>query len=104
MTAGVAVLVVLNAAVGLWAARRGRSIESTFGAFAALMVVDSAFLLVVTSLLPGVSYNRSAMAVFLVLLVLIVVLYARYRPVLDFRTAHGLMDAATAPAATPVII
>jgi hypothetical protein len=94
MTAGVAVLVVLNSAIGLWTARRGQSVESLTAAFAVLFGVDVAFLFVSAQIL-NITFNRSALLVFLFLLVLIVALYTRNRPVLTFRRAGSPAPTAT---------
>ncbi len=100
MTVGVTVLVVLDSAVALWAARGGHSPESVWAAFAALLALDLGVLLLGAALFD-VTVDRPALVVFVTLLTLLVALYTRDRPVLDHRRRTGELADGRA-AASPV--
>lgn len=82
----VAVLVVVNAAVGLAVARRRRSIEGTALAFLAVVVLN--VLTVAGARLLSTRFHLDHALFFILLISLIVVLYDRYRPVRDLRTGR----------------
>jgi hypothetical protein len=86
---GVAAFVVVNAAVGLWAARRGRGTESVAAAFLARVLMNAGLVLVAQWLLHriGGDLNLAIALFFMLLLSLITLLDDRYRPVLESRAA-----------------
>lgn len=92
----IAVFVVINTAISLWAARTSRTIESLVGTFAARVAINVG--LVVTAewlLTQGTgTLNRVNTVFFVVLLSLITSLHDRYQPVHDVR-----VRSAEAPAA-----
>jgi hypothetical protein len=93
----IVVLVTVDGAVGLWAARSGRSAGSVGAGFAVLLVLNAA-LVYAGAALFGIALDRGAATVFLLLLVLLVALYAAYRPVLTYRRDRGLLDTVPATA------
>jgi hypothetical protein len=84
LTISVSFVVVANAAVSQWLARRGRSWESTGQLFLAMLVINAAIVGVVT-LLRSDDVDEGALIFFLLLLTLIVTLYDRYRPIRSAR-------------------
>ena len=82
LTVGVVVLVVVNSAVGLAAARAGRGLDSAVLTFVALAVINVVLVVVVRLLRPGsTSLDAPATLFFVLLITLIVSLYERYAPV-----------------------
>jgi hypothetical protein len=81
---GVAVFVVVNAAVSLGIARRTRSLESALGAFAARVVLNISLVLVASRF---VDLHLGNAVFFVLLLSLITLLDDRYRPVHEVRFA-----------------
>ena len=90
---GVAVLIAFNSVVGQFAARTGRGIERLALAFVTRAAINLAFVVVVRWVLPGETrLDAGHTLFFLLLLTLIVTFYDRYRPVHDYRVAHGQMS------------
>jgi hypothetical protein len=88
ITISVAALIVVNSFIGLWNARRGAGLESIVATFVVASLVNVGLVLVAGQVLPNdEQFFLAAGMFFLFLLTLIVSLYDRYRPVLDFRTA-----------------
>lgn len=85
LTFTVSVIVVANAAVSQWLARRGRSWETTARQFGAMVAVNGVIVLVYFTLFRRDDVDENAALFFLLLLSLIVTLYDRYRPL---RTAR----------------
>ena len=91
---GMAVFVVVNAAITLLVARRWHSLSSAIAAFGARVLVNVALVTIASWLLRRDDVNRGdineATALFFVLLLcLITLLDDRYRPVHAVRSAHG---------------
>jgi hypothetical protein len=106
---GLAVIVVFNAALSIWAAQRTNSVESIAVAFVIRLAVNIAIVLVSDSLLGrGDDVNRDASIFFVFLLSLLTVLHDRYWPVHEVRVTHARRaggapgrGACTAPASAP---
>ncbi|KAA1419781.1 hypothetical protein FE697_017895 [Mumia zhuanghuii] len=99
-----AVLIVVNSFVGLWSARRGGGWDSVFATFVVLSLVNIGLVLLASTIAPNeTKFFLSAGFFFVFLLVLIVTLYDRYRPVLDVRTGvtRGGAGADTGVASAP---
>ncbi len=79
----VAVLVVINSAVGLAFARRGWTIESTVGQIVVLSVINLAVVWIAQTLSPR--FDPQHATFFVLLISLIVALYDRYSVVRQFR-------------------
>ncbi|HEU4421451.1 MAG TPA: hypothetical protein VFR67_02795 [Pilimelia sp.] len=92
---GVAVFVVVNAAISLWAARRSRSVESVLLAFGSRVLVNVGLVILADWLLRREEgeLNEANALFFVLLLSLLTLLDDRYRPVYEARFA--------AAAATP---
>ncbi len=90
LTFGATVLIVINSAFGLWAARRGATVESLFAAFAILTALDLGVVWVAAQVF-NVKFDRTPAVIFVVLLTLIVALYNRHRPVLTYRRSHEML-------------
>jgi hypothetical protein len=84
---GVAVFVVVNAAISLTIARRTRSLESALAAFGARMLLNVALVLLVGWLFGG-RLNTGNAIFFVLLLSLITLMDDRYRPVHEARFAN----------------
>lgn len=86
---GIAAVVVVNAAVSLWVARRGRSLDSALAAFGARVLLNVGLVLVSAWLLGrgGGELNRANALFFILLLSLITLHDDRFRPVHDMRRA-----------------
>jgi hypothetical protein len=95
---GVAVLVVVNAAIAVWAARAAHTRESLAGAFAARVAVNMGLVLVGDWLLrrDSGSLNVAGALFFVVLLSLITTMHDHFWPVHEVRSAA---DEARGPAA-----
>jgi Na+/proline symporter len=95
---GVAVFVVVNAAVSLWFARGSRSVESALVSFGLRVVLNVGLVILAGWLLDrgDGELNRANALFFVLLLSLITLLDDRYRPVHDARLAGG--PAAPTPA------
>jgi hypothetical protein len=77
----VTAIVVANAAVSQWLARRGRSWESTGRQFAAMVAINGILTISYFTLFRRTDINEAAAVFFLLLLTLIITLYDRYRPI-----------------------
>ena len=89
--AGLAVFVVINAAITLMVARAGRSLQTLWGAFAARVVVNMG-LVVLADLLLGRFGGRTdigATLFFVFLLSLLTTFHDAYRPVHEVRAEHA---------------
>jgi hypothetical protein len=101
ITLAVFVLVLVNASLSLWAARRGRTIESTALTFVALAAVNGGLVVVANWLLdrgPG-DIQLGNTLFFVLLLTLIVTLYDRFQPVsrVRFDSPRDEVPAVTKP-------
>lgn len=98
MSAGVTFVVIANAAISHWLARRGTTWRSSATEFLALGVINLAAGLVYMWITPAGDDHISRFAVlfFTALLTLILTLYDRYRPVLE---ARHIAEARTAVSA-----
>lgn len=96
---GVAVIVVANAAVTQWLAKRGHSWTTTGSLFAAMLLVNVGVVIAYLALLARADrhVNRAATIFFILLLTLIVTCYDRYRPI---RKARDRAHAEPEPAIT----
>ncbi|MEV6489023.1 hypothetical protein AB0M20_10375 [Actinoplanes sp. NPDC051633] len=83
---GVAIFVVINAAISLAVARRTRSLESALAAFGARLLLNVALVLLSSDLL-GDDVPTGSAVFFVLLLSLITLLDDRYRPVHEARFA-----------------
>jgi hypothetical protein len=93
---GIAVFVVVNAAISLWVARSSRGIESVFAAFGARVLMNVGLVLMADWLLGrgDGDLNLGNALFFVLLLSLLTLLDDRYRPVHDVRFASaGELDA-----------
>jgi hypothetical protein len=88
---GVAVFVVVNAAISLWIARRFRTLQSIVAAFGARVVLNVVLVLLAGWLLgrTGGDIDPGIALFFVLLLSLITLLDDRYRPVAQVRFASG---------------
>lgn len=84
ITFSVSVIVVANAAVSQWLARRGHSWESTARLFGAMVIVNAVISVAYLAFFRRDDVDGGAALFFLLLLTLIITLYDRYRP---FRAA-----------------
>jgi hypothetical protein len=84
---GVAIVVVVNAAVALFWARRDRTFTSTASMFGVRLAFNVAFVLIVDWFLgtEGGDIDANETFFFLVLISLITTLHDRYYPILEFR-------------------
>lgn len=94
--AGTSVLVVINSAIGLWSAKRGYSWDSAAVSFAVVFATNAGLVLLADLLL---AVRKDSLLVldtlfFVFLFSVLTMLYDRYRPVNEYRTA-------TAAGATP---
>lgn len=85
---GTGLLVVLNAAITLAAARRAISVANLAAAFAVRLAVNFALIAVASQVLGGASVNEGATAFFLMLLSLLTTLHDRFLPVREYRRTH----------------
>ena len=86
LTFTVSLIVVANAAVSQWLARRGRSWDTTARQFGAMVVINAVIVLVYFTLFRrSEDVDEGAALFFLLLLTLIVTLYDRYRPLRSAR-------------------
>ncbi|MAT07065.1 MAG: hypothetical protein CL424_18690 [Acidimicrobiaceae bacterium] len=76
----VSVVVVANAVVSAWLARRGRSWETTMQQFLAMAAVNAGIMAAYWLFFRRDSVDEGAAVFFLLLLTLIITLYDRYRP------------------------
>jgi hypothetical protein len=89
---GIAVLVIVNAAISLWIARRFRTLQSIVAAFGARVVLNVVLVLLADWLVgrtAGGSFNPGIALFFVLLLSLITLLDDWYRPVAEVRFASG---------------
>ncbi len=87
ITLSVAALIVVNAFIGLWSARRGGGLDSVVATFVVASLINIGLVLVASRLVPNdETFFLTAGMFFVFLLTLIVSVYDRYRPVLDVRT------------------
>ena len=84
---GIAAVVVLNAAVVLWAARRGRSVESLALAFLIRLGLNTGLVVLGSWLLgrEGGDLNLSGAFFFMLLISLLTTLHDRYQPIRAYR-------------------
>ncbi|WP_127506868.1 hypothetical protein [Actinoplanes solisilvae] len=87
---GVAVFVVINAAISLFIARRTRSFESALAAFAVRALINVGLILVASWLVGG-TLQRGNAIFFVLLLSLITLLDDRFRPVHEARFAPSVV-------------
>lgn len=81
----VGVFVLINAAIGLWVARRSYSTESVLTTLAARLVVNVG-LVVGLEIIFGTRTSVGDLIFFLVLFSVLITLYDRYRPVFEYRS------------------
>ncbi|MGW1339528.1 hypothetical protein ACWCOV_00635 [Kribbella sp. NPDC002412] len=88
---GIAVFVVVNAAIGLWAARRGYSWNSAAVSFGVVLATNVVLVVLADVLLSrGPGRLQLADTLFFVFLFsILTTLYDRYRPIADYRAAAG---------------
>ena len=86
---GLAVFVVVNSGLTLWAARAARTVESAFAAFAVRVAVNTGLVLVGDWLRgrDDGGLNQAGALFFVLLLSLITSLHDRFWPVHDVRSA-----------------
>jgi hypothetical protein len=89
LTIGVAVLIVINAALSEWFSRRGRTFASISQQFVVMAVINAGIIVAVDQLAAwrDRSFHISAALFFALMLTLLIVLYDRYRPVYLARVA-----------------
>ncbi len=97
LAVGTGLLVVLNAAITLAAARRSISVANLAAAFGVRLAVNLVLVAVASQVLGGASVNEAATAFFLMLLSLLTTLHDRFLPVREYRRTH---EGASASAAT----
>ncbi|MEV0288015.1 hypothetical protein AB0H36_28195 [Kribbella sp. NPDC050820] len=88
---GIAVFVVVNAAIGLWAAKRGYSWNSAAVSFGVVLATN-VVLVVLADVLLARGSGRLALTdtlFFVFLFSVLTTLYDRYRPIADYRAAAG---------------
>ncbi|MFI6676184.1 hypothetical protein [Kribbella sp. NPDC050470] len=88
---GIAVFVVVNAAIGLWAAKRGYSWNSAAVSFGVVLATN-VVLVVLADVLLSRGSGRLALTdtlFFVFLFSVLTTLYDRYRPIADYRAAAG---------------
>ncbi|WP_405066494.1 hypothetical protein OG558_32985 [Kribbella sp. NBC_01510] len=86
---GIAVFVVINAAIGLWAAKRGHSWDSAAVSFGVVFATNVVLVVLADVLLsrgPGQLHLVDALF-FIFLFSILATLYDRYRPIADYRAA-----------------
>ncbi|MGY4766320.1 hypothetical protein ACXC9Q_05290 [Kribbella sp. CWNU-51] len=86
---GIAVFVVINAAIGLWAAKRGYSWDSAAVSFGVVFATNVVLVVLADVLLsrgPGQLHLVDALF-FIFLFSILTTLYDRYRPIADYRAA-----------------
>ncbi|MFI5694759.1 hypothetical protein ACIA58_23090 [Kribbella sp. NPDC051586] len=86
---GIAVFVVINAALGLWAAKRGYSWNSVVVSFGIVFATNVVLVVLADVLLsrgPGRLHLTDALF-FVLLFSVLTTLYDRYRPIADYRVA-----------------
>ncbi len=104
MFVGIAVFVVLNAAISIAFARRAGTREGLAGDFAVRVVVNLVLVLLARLVLGAGSLDVSATIFFVLLVSLLVTMHDRYAPVAAVRAEHDHDDpepAAVIPAAVP---
>lgn len=87
---GIAVFVVINAAIGLWASKRGYSWNSAAVSFGIVFAVNVVLVVLADVLLrrgPGQLHLLDGLF-FIFLFSILASLYDRYRPIADYRAAH----------------
>jgi hypothetical protein len=89
LTIGVAVLIVINAALSEWFARRGRTFTTIAQQFVVMAVINAGIIVAFDQLAAwrDRSFHISAALFFALMLTLLIVLYDRYRPVYLARVA-----------------
>ena len=88
---GIAVFVVINAAIGLWAAKRGYSWNSAAASFGVVFAVNVVLVVLADVLLSrGPGQLRLVDGFFFIFLFsILTTLYDRYRPIADYRASHS---------------
>jgi len=91
LTISVTVMVIINAALSEWFARRGRTFESIARQFVVMAAINAGLIVALDQLAAwrDRSFHISAALFFGLMLTLLVVLYDRYRPVYQARVAAG---------------
>lgn len=89
LAVGTGLLVVLNAAITLAAARRSISVANLAAAFAVRLAVNLALVVVASQVLGGADVDEGATAFFLMLLSLLTTLHDRFLPVREYRRTHA---------------
>jgi hypothetical protein len=89
LAGGVAVMIIINAALSEWFARRGRTFESTVRQFVAMAAINAGIIIAFDLLADwrNRSFHIGAALFFTLMLTLLVVLYDRYRPIYLARVA-----------------
>jgi hypothetical protein len=89
LTFGVAVLIIINAAISEWFARRGRTFETASQQFFAMAAINAGIIVGFDVLADwrDRSFHIGAALFFVLMLTLLIVLYDRYRPVYLARVA-----------------
>ncbi len=85
------IIIIVNALLSQWLARRGTEWSSIVQQFIVMSVINFGLVLVYALLLPRFdgSFNLGNMLFFVLLLTLLVTLYDRYRPIHLERFATG---------------
>ena len=99
MFVGIALFVVVNAAISIAVARRAGSREGLAAAFGARVVVNVGLVLLARLLLGGSALDLSATFFFVLLISLLVTYHDRFAPVAAVRAEHDATDPEPATAA-----
>ena len=90
---GIAVFVILNAALGLWSAGRGRGVDSVLLSFVIRLTVNFGLVglvqLVRSRTVEDYAIDVTSAIFFVFLFSVLITLYDRYRPVYDYRRANA---------------
>jgi fatty acid desaturase len=100
MFVGIALFVVINAAISIAVARRAGSREGLAAAFGARVVVNVGLVLLARLLLGGGALDLSATVFFVLLISLLVTYHDRFSPVAAVRAEHDHADPEPAPQVT----
>ena len=94
---GIAIFVVINAAIGLWSARRGYGWDSAAVSFAVVFATNVVLVFLAELLLRrrNNDLELTETLFFVFLLSILTMLYDRYRPINDYRVATAKDDVAS---------
>jgi len=94
---GIAIFVVINAAIGLWSARRGYGWDSAAVSFAVVFATNVVLVFLAELLLRrrNNDLELTETLFFVFLLSILTMLYDRYRPINDYRVAAAKDDVAS---------